>query len=154
LQCARFRLDSVWLRYYRCVALQPAVRRDVIRCSLTAVAFDVPMLLALFLLLTIRADLVHVPVRLGRLNAKRARLGKRPLLEHIEVSAPVFAKAPLPALPGSSPTRRGPRFHHVRGHIVRRGDTVYWRGPHWRGHVRLGSVRSRTIELRLPQCAI
>jgi len=27
---------------------------------------------------------------------------------------------------------------------------VYWRGPHWRGHVRLGSVRSRTVELQLP----
>ncbi|HKD55048.1 MAG TPA: hypothetical protein VKB72_12610 [Steroidobacteraceae bacterium] len=149
LQCARFRLDSAWLRYYQRVAQLPAVRADVIRRSLTAVAFDVPMLLALFLLMTIRADLVHLPVRLGRLNAKRARLGKRPLLEHIEVSAPLFAQAPPAALPGST-MRRGPRFHHVRGHIVRRRDTVYWRGPHWRGHVRLGSVRSRTVELRLP----
>jgi len=149
LQCARFRLDSLWLRYYQRVAQQPAMRTEVIRRSLTAVAFDVPMLLALFLLMTIRADLVHMPVRLARLNAKRSRLGKRPLLDHIEVSAPVFAQAPLPALPGSA-TRRGPRFHHVRGHIVRRRDTVYWRGPHWRGHVRLGSVRSRTVELRVP----
>jgi hypothetical protein len=150
LQCARFRLDSVWLRYYQCVTLQPALRTEVIRRSLAAVAFDVPMLLALFLLMTIRADLVHMPVRLARLNAKRVRLGKRALLEHIEVSAPVFAQ-PLPlATPGSGVTRRGPRFHHVRGHIVRRHDTVYWRGPHWRGHVRLGSVRSRTVELRLP----
>lgn len=151
LQCARFRLDSAWQRYYHCVALQPAVRGDVIRRSLAAVTFDVPMLLALFLLMTIRADLVHLPVRLGRLNEKRARLGRRPLLEHIEVSAPVFAQPLPPALPGSSPLRRGPRFHHVRGHIVRRRETVYWRGPHWRGHVRLGSIRSRTVELHVPQ---
>jgi hypothetical protein len=150
LQCARFRLDSAWLRYYQRVALQPSVRGDVIHRSLTAVAFDVPMLLALFLLMTIRADLVHMPVRLGRLNSKRARLGKRPLLEHIEVSAPVFAHAPESAPADTPAARRGPRFHHVRGHIVRRHDTVYWRGPHWRGHVRLGSVRSRTVELRLP----
>jgi hypothetical protein len=150
LQCARFRLDSLWLRYYQRVARQPALRTEVIRRSLAAVAFDVPMLLALFLLMTIRADLVHMPIRLGRLNAKRARLGRRPLLEHIEVSAPVYAQAALPAPPGSPGSRRRPRFHHVRGHIVRRRDTVYWRGPHWRGHVRLGSVRSRTVELRLP----
>jgi hypothetical protein len=150
LQCARFRLDSAWLRYYRRVALQPAVRAEVIHRSLTAVAFDVPMLLALFLLMTIRADLVHMPVRPGRLNAKRARLGRQPLLEHIEVSAPVFAQSPQPAPREASAARRAPRFHHVRGHIVRRRDTVYWRGPHWRGHVRLGSVRSRTVELRLP----
>jgi hypothetical protein len=149
LRCARFRLDPAWQRYYRSVAQLPALRAAVIHHSLTAVAFDVPMLLALFLLLAIRADLVHMPVRLGKLNTKRARLGKRPLLEHIEVSAPLFAQASLRAPEEAFPTRRGPRFHHVRGHIVRRRDTVYWRGPHWRGHVRLGSVRSRTVELRV-----
>jgi len=150
LQCARFRLDSAWLRYYRCAVLQPSVRGDVIRRSLAAVAFDVPMLLALFLLMTIRADLVHMPVHLERLNAKRARFGKHALLEHIEVSSPVFTAAPQRAPEGLPSGRRGPRLHHVRGHIVRRHDAVYWRHPHWRGHVRLGSVRSRTVELHVP----
>jgi hypothetical protein len=108
------------------------------------------MLLALFLLMAIRAELVQTPVSPLRLNAKRSRLGKRPLLEHIEVSCPVFASAAVSHSDGAGVARRGPRFHHVRGHIVRRRNTVYWRGPHWRGHVRLGSVRSRTVELRLP----
>ena len=150
LQCASFRLDPAWQRYYRSVAADPALRAEVIRCSLASVAFDVPMLLALFLLMAIHADLVHRPVCPGRLNAKRARLGKRALLEHIEVSAPVFAAGVHRPAEGPTTARRSPRLHHVRGHIVRRRDAVYWRGPHWRGHVRLGSVRSRTVELQLP----
>ena len=150
LQCAGFRLDSSWQRYYRDVACTAATRQQAIHRSLAAVAFDIPMLLALFLLMSIRADLVQMPVSPLRLNAKRSRLGKRPLLEHIEVSSPVFASAAVCHADGASVARRGPRFHHVRGHIVRRRNTVYWRGPHWRGHVRLGSVRSRTVELRLP----
>jgi hypothetical protein len=150
LQCASFRLDSAWQRYYAGVPLDAATRAHVIRRSLAAVVLDVPILLALFLLMAIRAELVHQPVRPARLNAKRARLGKPPLLEHIEVSAPVFAPPQQRAEdPGGVP-RRGPRLHHVRGHIVRRRNAVYWRGPHWRGHVRLGSVRSRTVELQLP----
>lgn len=153
LRCARFRLDPAWQRYYQATATTPGLRSQVIGRSLAAVAFDVPLLLALFLLLSIRDDLERRPVNPQRLNAKRLRLGRRPLLEHLEVCAPVFT--PTPAWHGAhgalaASARRAPRFHHVRGHIVRRSDTVYWRGPHWRGHVRLGSVRSRTVELRLP----
>jgi hypothetical protein len=37
----------------------------------------------------------------------------------------------------------------VRGHLVRREDVVYWRAPHWRGHVRLGRVRTRNVALKL-----
>jgi hypothetical protein len=132
------------------VPLDAATRAHVIRRSLAAVVLDIPMLLALFLLMAIRAELVREPVRPARLNAKRARLGKPPLLEHIEVSAPVFAPPPQRAADTVGTPRRGPRLHHVRGHIVRRRNAVYWRGPHWRGHVRLGSVRTRTVELQLP----
>jgi hypothetical protein len=150
LQCAGFRLDAAWQRYYHSVTHEAALRAEVTRCSLAAVAFDVPMLLALFLLMAVRAGLVQRPVCPGRLNTKRARLGKRALLEHIEVSSPVFAAAPQRAADGVLSVRRAPRLHHVRGHIVRRRDVVYWRHPHWRGHVRLGSVRSRTVELHVP----
>lgn len=150
LQCARFRLDSAWQRYYEKVTQDGALRSEVGRRSLAAVAFDVPMLLALFLLMAVRAELVQHPVCPARLNAKRARFGKHALLEHIEVSSPVFSPAPQRAPEGLPSGRRGPRLHHVRGHIVRRHDAIYWRHPHWRGHVRLGSVRSRTVELHLP----
>jgi hypothetical protein len=150
LQCAAFRLEPSWQRYYLSVAVSAETRAQVIERSLAAVAFDLPILLALFLLMAVRAELVETRVNPGQLNLKRARLGRRPLLEHIELSAPVFASASVPRSDGAQDTRRGPRFHHVRGHLVRRRNTIYWRGPHWRGHVRLGTVRSRTVELRLP----
>ena len=150
LQCAGFRLDSLWCRYYRSEPMDAATQAHVIQRSLAAVAFDVPMLLALFLLMAIRAQLVQRPVQPLHLNAKRARLGKAPLLEHVEVSAPVFAEAPRWCGEPAGGSRRAPRLHHVRGHIVRRRNAVYWRGPHWRGHVRLGSVRTRTVQLQLP----
>src|SRR5256884_461695 len=137
-------------RYYCSVATSAETRAQVIERSLAAVAFDLPILLALFLLMAVRDDLAQLPVKPLRLNAKRARLGRRPLLEHIELSAPVFAGASVSQDDGAPGTRRGPRFHPVRGHLVRRRNTIYWRGPHWRGDVRLRSVRTRTVELRLP----
>ena len=150
LQNVTFRLDPLWQRYYQQVAHGALARAEVIGGSLGAVAFDVPVLLALFLLMGLRAHLVQQPVNPASLNAKRLRLGRRPLLAHIEISAPVFAPPLAPHAESAYSARRGPRFHHVRGHIVRRHDTVYWRAPHWRGHVRLGHVRSRTVELRPP----
>jgi hypothetical protein len=150
LQCASFRLDPSWQRYYQNVARDAATRAEVGRRSLAAVAFDIPMLLALLLLLSVRSGVIQVPMCPARLNAKRARLGRRPLLEHLEVSCVVPAARPPRAADGLRGVRRAPRLHHVRGHIVRRRNTLYWRGPHWRGHARLGSVRSRTVELHLP----
>ncbi len=150
LQCARFRLLPAWRRYYRAVSHTADERERVIRFSLGTVAFLVPTVLALFLLMTARPGLPQVPVQLGRLNAKRARLGKAPLLEHIEVHCPVFA-SPLAHSRETQFTtpRTGPRLHHVRGHIVRRQDAIFWRRPHWRGHLRIGAVRSRTVTLHV-----
>jgi hypothetical protein len=153
LACARFRLDPAWQRYYGATARTAELRAQVLQRSLT-VAFDVPLLLALLLLLSLRAGLPQTAVCPTRLNAKRARHGKPALLEHLEVSCPVFADAAA-LRPGESNAalRRAARMHHVRGHLVRRYNTVFWRRPHWRGHARLGYVRSRTVELRPPQLA-
>lgn len=146
LQYVRFKLDATWQRFYQDAACNASARAEVIARSLGTVAFDVPLLLALFLLTSARVDLRETPSGLARLNAKRARLGKRLLLEHIELSAPAFALDRFRA-GGANSGRTGPRLHHVRGHIVRRRNTVFWRGPHWRGHMRLGRVRSRTVQL-------
>lgn len=148
LRCARFRLDPAWQRYYASALPHTALSPQVIGPLISSVAFDVPMLLGLFLLMTIRADLVRRAVNPERLNRKRVRCGRLPLLEHVEVSTPLPIRAGYRNTQ-IAVTRNGPRFHHVRGHIVRRDDTVYWRGPHWRGHLRLGTVRSRTVELRV-----
>lgn len=149
LRCARFRLDPAWQRYYGSVLANPALGEQVMRLLISSVPFDIPMLLALFLLMTIRADLMQKAVKPERLNRKRVQLGRPPLLEHVEVSIPLLVQAGYRNAQRPTTARNGPRFHHVRGHIVRRDDTVYWRGPHWRGHLRLGRVRSRTVELRV-----
>lgn len=152
LRCARFRLDSAWQRYYGSVLsdpLDPVLGARLTRDLISSVALDIPMLLALFLLMTVRADLVQTAVNPERLNRKRATFGRPPLLEHVEVSTPLSARAAYRNAQHPIAVRSGPRFHHVRGHIVRRRNAVYWRGPHWRGHLRLGQVRSRTVELRL-----
>jgi hypothetical protein len=155
LGCASFRLDAAWQRYYSAAATTEAARREVIGRSLGTVAFDVPVLLALFLLMALKSELVQVPISTDRINAKRTRLGRSPLLAHIEVSCPVFAAAePRRHGAGLSALRTAPRLHHVRGHIVRREDAVFWRRPHWRGHLRLGSVRSRTVTLGMPPTAV
>jgi hypothetical protein len=149
LRCARFRLDAAWQRYYRSVLPNAAAAMRVAGILISGVVFDVPMLLALLLLMTIRASLVQRMVNPERLNHKRVRVGRPPLLEHVEVSTPLLVRAACHATEPRAATRSGPRFHHVRGHIVRGRSSVYWRAPHWRGHLRLGQVRSRTVELRM-----
>jgi len=113
---------------------------------LGTMAFDMPMILALFLLFAAKDGLQRQAAELERLNRARRCSGKRALLEHIEVRAPISAHYQRPASLAVN-RRRGPRLHHVRGHIVRRGEKVFWRLPHLRGSARLGVVRSRTVQL-------
>lgn len=149
LCCAGFRLDPRWCRYYASVSSSDAARNLVITRTLAAVAFDVPWVLALFMLMQLHSGLTHRVVCTARLNAKRARLKRSALLEHIEVSCPLLRGVQPPPVAGPTTFRQGPRLHHVRGHLVRRDDAIFWRRPHWRGHLRIGSVRSRTVTLRL-----
>ena len=143
-----FRLDPAWANYYRAADLTESQRLLVLREVLGTMAFDMPMILALFLLFAAKDGLQRRAADLQRLNRARHRLGKRALLEHIEVRAPIAVGYQCPAVPAANANRRrGPRLHHVRGHIARRGDKVFWRLPHLRGSARLGMVRSRTVQL-------
>ena len=143
-----FRLDPAWANYYRAADLTKNQQLLVLREVLGTMAFDMPMILALFLLFAAKDGLQRRAADLERLNYARHRSGKRPLLEHIEVRAAVAAGYQCPApLTANANRRRGPRLHHVRGHIARRGDKVFWRLPHLRGSAGLGVVRSRTVQL-------
>ena len=141
-----FRLDPAWVNYYRAADLTEDQQSLVLRAVLGTVAFDMPMILALFLLFAAKDGLQRQAAELERLNRARRCSGKRALLEHIEVRAPISAHYQRPASLAVN-RRRGPRLHHVRGHIVRRGEKVFWRLPHLRGSARLGVVRSRTVQL-------
>jgi len=143
-----FRLDPAWADYYRAANLTASQQLQVLRQVLGTTAFDMPMILALFLLFAAKDGLQRRTANIERLNDARRRSGKRALLEHIEVRAAIGTGYSCPvSLAANANRRRGPRLHHVRGHIARRGDQVFWRVPHLRGSARLGVVRSRTVQL-------
>jgi hypothetical protein len=147
----RCRFDDEWAAYYHARCHTEELRARVLRSCLGACAFDGPMLMAFFLLLGARDLLPRQEVCRQRINRVRSRTGKPPLLEHIEVFAPIN-EAPLRhSVPTNASARSSPRLHHVRGHIVRRGAAVFWRSPHLRGSGRLGQVRSRTVVLTYGQ---
>jgi hypothetical protein len=147
LEHLRLQFDETWARYYRAGCATETLRAAVLQHSLGTCAFDAPMLMGLFLLLGARDMLPRQEIRHERINLRRRQIGKPPLLEHIEVSAPL-EQPPLRSGEGSGESDRlSPRLHHVRGHIVRRGSAVYWRSPHLRGSARMGQVRSRTVVL-------
>ena len=141
----RFRFDDRWLNYYGAAAPDANERQNIARASLAAVAHDIPLLLAFFLLLNANGATRRMPVARAILNRKRLEGDRAPLLDHIEVHAslPQFSAAQEEGATLGS--RRPPRLHHVRGHLVRREDRVFWRTPHLRGSALQGVVRSRTV---------
>jgi hypothetical protein len=84
-----FRLDPAWVNYYRAANLTVCEQSLVLRQVLGGTAFDMPMILALFLLFAAKDGLQRRVADLERLNQGRLRSGKRALLEHIEVRAPI-----------------------------------------------------------------
>jgi hypothetical protein len=141
----RFRFDAAWAAYYRAAAVDAETRRRLVHTSLGAVARDAPMLLAFFLLLSANHATRPVAVSRAAINRKRRTHGRAALLDHIEVHASLDAEPAAAARTESGGMRRARRLHHVRGHLVRRGDRVFWRMPHLRGKASFGRVRSRTV---------
>jgi hypothetical protein len=144
-RCFRFRYERTWCDYYRQAALTPQASDAVLRHALGTIGIDIPVLLVFFLLLATRSGLPRRPETFERLNRSRARLGKAPLLEHIEVRAPLLPEYRGASAAGEHGWRRSPRLHHVRGHLVRRGSQLFWRVPHLRGSARAGRVCTRTV---------
>jgi hypothetical protein len=145
LDFVRFRFDESWVAYYRAAATTVDARRRAITDSLAAIARDAPFLLAFILLLIAKDATRTIPVSRAAINCKRLALGRAPLLDHIEVHAS------LDRLDLAEPSgmnimgRHSPRLHHVRGHLVRRDQRVFWRVPHLRGSACRGMVHSRTV---------
>jgi hypothetical protein len=145
LDHVRFRFDDAWAAYYRNAATSLDEQRHVVHSSLAAMARDMPLLLAFFLLLSAKDATRSIPISRTAINRKRHALGRVPLLDHVEVRASLdAARAPDPAA-AEFIGRQSPRLHHVRGHLVRRDNRVFWRIPHLRGSGKRGMVRSRTV---------
>lgn len=144
-RCFRFRYERSWSDYYAAAALTAAEERAISRHVLGTIAFDVPLLLAFWLLLASRASLPRDRRSFERLNRLRQRNGRLPLLDHIEVRAPALPEYLDGGRSERPGTRLSPRLHHVRGHLMRRGSQLYWRVPHLRGSARSGVIRTRTV---------
>jgi hypothetical protein len=144
-RCFRFRFERSWQDYYERARLTSVQAAALSHHALGTIAIDIPVLLAFFLLLAARPGLPRRPLMLERLNRARARSGKAPLLEQIEVFSPLPPEYTSACTSGSGAPRQPRRLHHVRGHLVRRGSKLFWRVPHLRGNARAGSIRTRTV---------
>lgn len=144
-QCVRFRYERSWDAYYQQARCSPASKQAIARHALGTIAADIPVLLAFLLLLGIRSGVSHRPQSFARLNRSRAKAGKIPLLDHVEVRSPVLSPYGFIGAASDGMSGRARRLHHVRGHLVRRGSKIFWRIPHLRGSPRAGSIRTRTV---------
>lgn len=145
------RLDPEWDAYYRQRAHSPTHLRDLLAQAVGPAALDFPFMLAFVFLLM--AQVREIPrTDLSALNRRRFQSGKPELLEHVALTHTMFDAA-TESGPGTSVFERaGPRLHLVRGHLVRRGDKIFWRSSHFRGRV-CGPPLQKTIRLVLPNAA-
>jgi hypothetical protein len=144
LDHVRFRFEESWAAYYREAAVDEDFKRRLISDSLNSIAWDAPFVLAFLLLLSAKDATRLMPVSRAAINRKRLANGRAPLLDHVEVNASLDAVSAAESA-GEASERQSPRLHHVRGHLVRRENRVFWRVPHLRGSASRGTVRSRTV---------
>lgn len=144
-RCFRFRYERSWDAYYKQARCSEATKQAITRHALSTIAADIPVLLAFLLLLSVRSGVCHRPQSFKQLNRSRAKSGKPPLLDHVEVHAPVLSAYRFGGAEGTGIGTRPRRLHHVRGHLVRRGNKIFWRIPHLRGNSRAGAIRARTV---------
>jgi len=145
----RFRLQPAWRAYYEAACTTQDALDRALQQNLAIVAADFPYLAGFCLLLATRNAVADVPVDMARLNQSRAKRGKPPLLDHIEVKARL-ALPPRSRRMDRLQIRRAARMHFVTGHLVRRGSNVFWRRAHIRGNSLRGVISSRTITMQAP----
>jgi hypothetical protein len=144
-RCFRFWFERSWQDYYDRGQLTAVQFAALAHHALGSIAIDIPVVLAFFLLLSTRPNLPRRPLMLERLNRARSKSGKARLLDQIEVFSPLLPEYRLSNDSASGISRRASRLHHVRGHLVRRGNQIFWRVPHLRGRARSGLIHTRTV---------
>jgi len=142
-------VEPSWLDYCRAATDGDDQFNREIANTASKILFDWPMIAAFSLLYPLPKPFVRRGSDLARLNLARERRGLSPLLDHVEVTASLGARGTSGEIGGGtgSGAVRGKRLHHVRGHLVRRGDRVFWRSPHLRGKPELGEVMTRTVRV-------
>lgn len=151
LDRVRLCLHPQWRDYYRRRFTNPR-QFDAALLRNAEFAFgDLPMLFAVFLLTMSKGALLLRESELEHLNRSRLKRGKADLLDHVEVRINLLTDEADRRGGGDGQVRQGPRLHHVRGHLVRRGKSLFWRSPHLRGDPHKGEVLRRTVTLETRQ---
>ena len=144
--CFRFRPE--WHDYYQRRCESQTQYEDIVQAALKPVVEDVPFFAALMLLLMAHNAVKPSYVTLAKLNASRAKRGKTALLDHVELTLELGGTDEQWAVGRQGHNRAVSRLHAVRGHLVRRGDMIFWRKTHLRGSAALGVTANRTISVR------
>lgn len=95
--------------------------------------YTFPLLVAFSAMLNSGMVLDTRPTDLARLNSARAKRGRGPLLEHVDVSLRLGLRSPAGETRTTGGTKASPRLHFVRGHTVKRASKTFWRSAHFRG---------------------
>ncbi|HEX8240454.1 MAG TPA: hypothetical protein VF574_12010 [Allosphingosinicella sp.] len=144
---AALHVSPPWLACWRAAARDGAHLAETLHFLFRQTWTDFPFACAFLLLLNAKRALSTRPIALAALNRRRLSRNVPPLLDHVEV------KLDLGQATGDGRVRGGrsrlaPRLHQVRGHLVARGDNIFWRATHLRGDAARGLVTRRTVLVR------
>lgn len=141
--------DPCWEEYFHGSALGAAALPNAARLCSERLLPDIIAAFAFFALLGVKVPLRERPIDRRKLNIARAKGGKPALLDHVELA---LGQPGGPAQTGADAgdgNRRNPRLHVVRGHLVRRRDSVFWRAAHMRGVDNFHQAMPRTRVVRM-----
>jgi len=141
-------VERSWSDYCRNASASVEEANRYIQTMAGKIWLDWPFVAAFLLLYQARSVFQARPSKLADLNRARAKRGKIDLLEHVEMVASLGVGVAQGPGRGPAMVQAGKRLHHVRGHLVRRGDKLHWRSPHLRGDRALGVVASRTVRVK------
>jgi hypothetical protein len=124
--------------------------REVVEQCFYQVVLDLPICLAFCQLLGAHVvDAARVAPGAVHGTGKPRRSA---LPDHVEVSMKLGNDRPRPVRGIGQSLREAPRLHLVRGHLVNRNGSLYWRSPHLRGqHSEAPPVMSRTVRVSSAQ---
>ena len=146
-------LDHAVVHLDRHWAASPAVgdRANPLEYFAEAVWFDFPLIAAFAALLNSPEIVATRGSDLHRLNRARARRGRPPLLDHVEVRL-VLGEEQRHAASVGVRHRTPPRLHFVRGHLVHRFGKTFWRTSHLRGDTSKSILR-KTVRVTAARSA-
>lgn len=133
-------------------AWTPAGRMRCVSATAASAWWAFPVALAFSAMLNSGGLLEGRPSDLQRLNKARVTRKRAALLEHIEVGMTLGFATAADGASHLDHHRRAPRLHYVRGHLVRRSGSTFWRQSHFRGDATLPLARRTVTFTRPAQC--